>query len=263
MCITTTGGIASFVPEIQVTDLSYAIPGETRVSTLLCESSLADAIRDEVLKKVPNVRMMGMSESAVRSFITTGKEIRTAADLKGIKMRTINSPLQMELVKVLGGNPTPVSWGEVYTSLETGVIGGIKNNIPTSLQAKLVPPLKYIIIDQHSVAYKYCWVSDKWLKSMPEDLQNIVAEAVREAAMFMTHFCHNQLSYAREKFAKDGGTIYYPTKEEKATFLKAKPIMRDWFINKYKDGERWVKIQENAIAEVEAKISAENKAWTK
>ena len=90
---TTVGGMASFVPELQVTDIPYMMRDDL-VAEKIAASPLMDKIRDEVLKKTKNVRLVAVGNTGRwRSFFTTKKLIKTAADMKGIKMRTINSPL--------------------------------------------------------------------------------------------------------------------------------------------------------------------------
>ncbi|MEZ5834410.1 MAG: TRAP transporter substrate-binding protein DctP [Geminicoccaceae bacterium] len=66
-----------------------------------------------------------------RNFATVSKQIRTPADVAGLKIRTIPADIQIEMVKMLGSNPTPIAWPEVYTSLATGVVEGTKNGIAT------------------------------------------------------------------------------------------------------------------------------------
>ena len=124
---TTVGGMASFFPELQVTDIPYMVSND-RLGEEMMVSPFFQEVSDAILEKTGTIRLVATSNTGRwRSFYTTGAEIRTAADMAGIKMRVINSPLQQEFVRFLGGNPTPVAWGELYTSLGTGVVEGTKN----------------------------------------------------------------------------------------------------------------------------------------
>ena len=113
---TTVGGMASFFPELQVTDIPYTI-SDDRLAEEMMVGPFFQEVSDAILAKTGTVRLVATSNTGRwRSFYTTGAEVRTAADMAGVKMRTISSPLQQEFVKFLGGNPTPVPWGELYTS---------------------------------------------------------------------------------------------------------------------------------------------------
>ena len=66
------------------------------------------------------------------------------------KVRTIKADVQIEFVKTTGGNPTPISWPEVYTSLATGVVEGTKNGITDIVRMKLHEHFKHITLDGHA-----------------------------------------------------------------------------------------------------------------
>jgi TRAP-type C4-dicarboxylate transport system substrate-binding protein len=84
-----------------------------------------EKVRAAMLEKTGTLRLMGLNNTGGwRDFFTTKKQIRSPADLKGVKLRTIESELQVEMVKLLGGSPTPIPWTELYTSLATGVVVG-------------------------------------------------------------------------------------------------------------------------------------------
>jgi TRAP-type C4-dicarboxylate transport system substrate-binding protein len=257
--MTTVGGIASFFPEFQVTDLPYHLSNEF-TAEFFGQSPFWAEIGAAVLKKTGNIRWMGAGRGGYRHFITAKKQIKTAADLKGVKMRTINSDLQQEFVRALGANPTPVPWGEVYTSLSTGVVEGIKNDCSDIITFKM--PVKYIILDGHVPIYDFIWVSDKWLKSLPPDLQIIVAEGIRAGCRWSDNYWKWAARTFRARFQKEmGGVITVPTEEQMATFLPAKEHMRKWFVKQYPDGEFWLKKYDAAIAATEDRVSADYKPY--
>ncbi len=253
---TTVGGMASFVPELQVTDIPYMMRDDM-VAEKIAQSPLMDKIRDEVLKKTKNVRLVAVGNTGRwRSFFTTNKLIKTAADLKGIKMRTINSPLQIEFVRFLGGNPTPVAWSEVYTSLQTGVIEGTKNAATDIIPTNMHEVVKNVTLDEHAYLFGFWWMSDQWLQSLPPHLQDLVIDGVQQASVIQTNWNKEYDSRSLAEFQKSGGTVYVPTAEEKATFLPARDEMKKWFTAKY--GDEWLKAFENAVADAEASIKADN-----
>lgn len=254
---TTVGGMASFFPELQVTDIPYMIPDDM-VAERLGNHPFMDKIRDAILAKTGNVRMVAVGNTGRwRSFFATKKLIKTADDMKGVKMRTINSPLQIEFIRSLGGNPTPVAWGELYTSLQTGVVEGTKNAATDIVPNNMHEVLKNVTLDEHAYLYAFWWMSDAWLQALPADLKNLVLDGVQQAAVIQSSWNKQYESRSLAEFQNKGGTVYVPTAEEKATFIKARDAMKKWFGDKY--GDEWVKDFENAIADVEADIANERK----
>ncbi|WP_282606191.1 TRAP transporter substrate-binding protein DctP [Pelagibius sp. Alg239-R121] len=254
---TTVGGIASFVPELQVTDIPYMMRDDMVVEKI-AQSPFMDKVRDTVMEKTGNVRLVAVGNTGRwRSFFTSKKLVKTAADMKGIKMRTINSPLQIEFVRFLGGNPTPVAWGEVYTSLQTGVIEGTKNAATDIVPTNMHEVVKNVTIDEHAYLFAFWWMSDAWLKQLPPHLQDLVVDGVQQASMIQSDWNKEYESRSLAQFQEAGGTVYVPTAEEKATFLPARDAMKVWFTEKY--GDEWLKLFEQAVADAESAIDSDRK----
>lgn len=251
---TTVGGANSFFPQIQVTDIPYMYRDDL-VAERLMDSSFFDDLRDAFLAKTGTVRMAAVSNTGRwRSFYTTSKPIRSAADLQGVKMRTIDSPLQIEMVKYLGGNPTPVAWGELYTALATGVVEGTKNGMSDIVGKKMHEHLKYVVLDEHAYLYAFWWLNDPWYQSLPADLKPLVLDGIRQAANLQTQVNQYLETILTKEFLDAGGTIYAPTPEEKATFQAAKPVMKKWFVENIEDGQFWYDKLEASVRQAEADV---------
>jgi tripartite ATP-independent transporter DctP family solute receptor len=254
---TTVGGANSFMPQIQVTDIPYMYRDDL-VAEKMAKSAFFDDVRDEFLKRTKNVRLAAVGNTGRwRSFYTTKKQIKTASDLAGVKMRTINSPLQIEMVKFLGGNPTPIAWGELYTSLATGVAEGTKNGLSDVVGKKLHEHLKYVVLDEHAYLFNFWWLSESWYQGLPDDLKVLVIDGITQASELQTQVNKYLETILTDDFIAAGGTIYAPTAEEKKTFQTAKPAMRDWFVQNIEDGQLWYDKLEAAVKQAEAEVDAE------
>lgn len=255
---TTVGGIASVFPEIQVTDLPYTLRDDV-VAERMMTAPIWNDVRRAILEKTGNIRLIAVGNTGSwRNFATTNKEIHVASDLKGLKIRTIESDLQVEFVRQLGASATPIAWNELYTSLSTGVVDGTKNAIGDYIPEGMAEPLNHIILDGHTYIYGFNWMSDAWLKSLPEDLRTMVVDAVGLSVGIQTNFNLSFQSLAAEEWLKGGNTIYVPTAEEKATFLGTRDSMREWY--KAKFGAEWLDKWLSAVAEVETAIDADRAA---
>jgi tripartite ATP-independent transporter DctP family solute receptor len=259
MAHTSVGGVGQFVPEIQVLELPYVIPDDL-VAEKVARSQFMSDMRDAVLKKTGNVRLGSVTNTGrFRSFFTTKKPIITAVDLKGVKMRTVDSPLEMEFVRFLGGNPTPVVWGELYTSLKTNVVEGTKNAATDIVANKMDDVLKFVVLDEHSYLWGFNWISDKWLKSLPKDLQDLVADGVLQMADVQFQFNKQYESKSLDEFVKKGGKIHVPSAEQKKSFEAGKEPMKKWFVDKY--GKDWVEKLDKTVETAVAEVAKERNGW--
>ena len=152
--------LENFVPEMKVFGIPYLFRDNDHKWR-----ALRAPVGREILDACQDKSMVGVGYYAAgeRSFYTVEQPIRTPADLKNLKIRVIKSPMAIELVKVLGASPTPISWGELYTSLQQGLVDGAENNPPSLISAKHYEICKYYSLDQHTspmdvvVAGKHVW----------------------------------------------------------------------------------------------------------
>ncbi len=247
---TSIGGITPFIPELAVVDLQYLLPGDDVVYKFM-EGPFTGKMAEAIKAKLSNVSLVAVSDGGRwRSFFTT-KEVHDASDLKGAKIRTINSPLQQEFVRKLGAAATPVAWGELYTALATGQVEGTKNATPDIISNKFNEVVEYVILDRHTFLFGYYFISDSWLKSLPADLQTVVLNGFSYAAKKQTAFNKGVEDSANARFIKGGGKIYTPTKADRATFLGARNAMKEWYVAKY--GDKWLNELLEAVDEAKAK----------
>ena len=259
---TTVGGAANILPEIQVTDIPYMFPND-RVAEKVMKSKFMEELRAEALKKTGSLRLMGLNNTGGwRDFFSKDVKIKSPADLKGVKMRTIESPLQVEMVKLLGGSPTPIPWQELYTSLATGVVVGTKNGITDIVNMKFHDFLNRVTLDHHAYMFLFWWMNDTALQSYPPDIQKVVLAGFHH----MTSVANNDPKYtqlsAYAAFKEKGGEVYVPSVEEKAMFVKTvNEPLKKWFTDKY--GDRWLTLLEESIKKAEAEVEAEDAAIMK
>lgn len=256
--ITTTGGISNVFPEIQVLDLPYMLSSD-RVAECTLKGPLLDKIRRAVLEKTGSLRLMVAGNTGGwRNFATTNKLIKSPQDVKGLKLRTISSPIQQELVRAMGGNPTPIPWPEVYTSLATGVVEGTKNGITDIIGMKFEEHLKYITLDGHAYMASFWWMNDQAYGQLPDDLKKVVIDGFDALATTTIVFPKRRQIDAYKAFTAAGGTIYAPNAEEKAAFKAAAQPVYDWYVDKF--GAEWLDATNAAVAACEASINDSYKA---
>lgn len=253
---TTVGGIANIFPEIQVTDLPYIFPND-RVAEKVMKSPFMDEVRKAVLEKTGTLRLMGLNNTGGwRDFFTTDVTIRTPADLVGVKMRTIESPLQVEMVNLMGGNPTPIPWQELYTSLATGVVIGTKNGITDIVNMKFHEFLHRVTLDHHAYMFLFWWMNDDFLQGLSPDLKRIVASGFHHMTSMASDDPKFTALAGYAAFKERGGEVYVPTPEEKAQFVESVQPLKQWYVDRF--GDKWLKLLEESIAQAQMEIEEED-----
>ncbi len=250
----TTGGLGSIFGAGQVLDLPYTFRDDAVVECVL-DGPMTAGIRRAVLDAELGVRLMTVSNTGGwRNFAATDEQIRTPEDIKGRKFRTISAPVQQELVRQLGGNPTPVAWSEVYTALATGVVEGSKNGIQDIVGMKLHEQIKYITLDGHSYMGGMWWYSEVSWQSLPPDIQRIVYDAFQELKTVTRGIVKRREIEAYKEFVESGGALYVPTPAEKEMFREAASGIRDWYVEQY--GREWLDKLDTAISDCEEQIDS-------
>ncbi|MCG8481628.1 MAG: TRAP transporter substrate-binding protein DctP [Spirochaetales bacterium] len=249
---TSIGGVTPFIPELAVVDLQYLIPGDEVVEELMA-GPFFDEMSDAVAGVLPNVRLVGVSDGGRwRSFYTTGRPILTAADLAGLRIRTISSPLQQEFTRQLGAAATPVAWGEVYTALASELVVGLKIATPDIMSNNFDEVIRYGTLDRHTFLFGFYFIGEAWLASLPAELQRTVLDGIAHGAAEQTTFNRSREDEANAEFVAGGGRIHELTEAERETFMPARTAMMEWYRDRY--GNRWLDSFLEAIELAEARL---------
>lgn len=222
------GHFASTFADIQVFGIPYVFVSR-EVAWRVLDGPFGEKMRERMAAEVGLRPLFWSENGGFRHYTNNSKEVRTAADMGGLKMRTMNHPLHMEIAKSLGMSPTPIAWGELYTALQTGVVEGQENAIPTFLIPKLYEVQKYMVLDGHVYSINTVVLNEAWYQSLPDDLKDAVDQAA-EIALTTNRGLSvaNEIS-GRRYLEEQGMTIHDPTAAEKAEFRAlAQPPALEW-----------------------------------
>lgn len=158
------------------------------------------------------LRGLGYFDAGQRSFYTKDRPIRTPDDLNGLKIRVQESPIAMNMVRTMGGAPTPISWGELYTALQQGVVDGAENNPPSFYTSRHYEICKFYSLNEHTGVPDILVIGTVAWNRLSAEEQDWLQEAADEAIQFQ-----RKLWIASEEEAltavKDAGvTVIYPDK---------------------------------------------------
>jgi tripartite ATP-independent transporter DctP family solute receptor len=168
----------SVVPETIVTGLPFVFRDTAHMRKVL-----DGPIGDEILASMESQGLVGLAfyDSGARSFYTSKKPIKTVADLKGLKIRVIQSDLFVAMVQALGANPTPMPFGEVYTALKTGIVDAAENNWPSYESSRHFEAAKYYNMTEHSLAPEVLVFSKKVWDTLSKEDKAMVKQAARDS----------------------------------------------------------------------------------
>jgi TRAP-type transport system periplasmic protein len=142
-----------------------------------------------------------------RQVITRSRDITEPGQLAGLKIRTIQSPIYVKAVELMGASPTPMAFGEVYTSLQTGVIDGYEHDASTTLQQRFYEIASFMARTRHIAGVIGLWASTATLARLPAGLRETLEQAAVEAAKQQRAMGPIEDSSAAEQLLKHGMTI--------------------------------------------------------
>lgn len=221
----TEGTIAAVYPDIQVIAIPYLFDTVDQAKAVF-DGEFGHAMFEDMRQKT-GLRVIGWWDNGgFRCFTNSKREIKSPADMKGLKIRTMSIPAHMEIVKRLGANATPISWGELYTALETGVADGQENSIPTIIEGSVHEVQKHIILDNHVYSQMHNMVNDEWFNSLPDAYKIIVQTAGEKSAYAAARKYRAKRIYGLNLIKKHM-KVYAPSMAEVAEFRKLtqKPVL--------------------------------------
>jgi len=182
-------------------------------------------IGEEILKAFEKHDLVGLAyyDGGSRSFYNSQKPIKSMADLKGMKFRVMQSDVFVDMVNAVGANATPMPYGEVYSSIQTGVIDGAENNWPSYESSGHYEVAKYYTLDQHLIVPEVLVMSKKRWDSLSKSEQKAVRESAKASVPFMRKMWQEREKASEAKVRAAGSKIV--TKIDKTPFIEAmKPV---------------------------------------
>ncbi len=172
---------------------------------------------------------LGMYYNGMRQVISRTRTYHNAADLKGQKIRIAQNELNIELWKDMGGNPSPMAWGEVISSLSTGAIDALDHSLGVFNDFNLHEIAPYVTLTNHASSPFPVICSLEWLNGLSPEDQELVKEGVRlMCEQQREEERANEMKYI-ERFKDEGATVEELTPEEVTAFTEAvQPVYDLW-----------------------------------
>ncbi|QSH41314.1 TRAP transporter substrate-binding protein [Lentisphaerota bacterium ZTH] len=210
-----------FIPEMKVFGLPYVFRNRYHFWTVL-----DGAIGRELLDKGQTKHIYGICffDAGSRNFYTRDRAINKPEDLEGLKIRVQGSRMAMRLVETLGASPTPISFGELYSALQQGIVDGAENNLPSFFSNKHYEVCKYFSFDGHTMIPDMLIMNLNVWRNLNQQQQQWILEAAERASKYERLLWRKQTQEALKACRKLGVKFSYPDK--KAFIRKVAPLLQ-------------------------------------
>ena len=205
----SAGSMEAFVPIMQVFSLPYVFKDSEHYWKVLNSD-----IGKNLLDAPETVGLKGLAylDAGSRNFYTCGKPINRADDLQGAKIRTMKSQTAVNLMSALGASATPISFGELYTALQQGVVDGAENNAVTFYSSRHFEVCKHYALDEHNSIPDMIIISDYIWQNLNTQQQRWINQAMAKTVTYQRNLWEIKTQEAMTGLLKQGVEITYPDK---------------------------------------------------
>jgi tripartite ATP-independent transporter DctP family solute receptor len=199
----------SFVPQMKIFGIPYLFRNSEHFWKVL-----KGPIGEELLLAGQSKGLRGLCyyDAGARSFYAK-KEIQSPTDLKGLKVRVQNSIMSVKMIIAMGGSPTSIPFGELYTALDQGVVDAAENNPPSFYTSRHYEICKYYSLDEHTMLPDILVISTKVWYNLSPEFQQILQQAADESVEYERKIWAEAEQNDLKSTQNSGVKIIYPDKE--------------------------------------------------
>jgi TRAP-type transport system periplasmic protein len=213
------------VPELGLFSVAYLFKDIPHFERVVNDPQFAKRIDEIIASKNLGIKRIGFYAAGVRNIYSRKGSVASPDDLKGVKIRVQNNPIEVKVWTTFGAIPTPMNFGEVYQALQSGVLDAAENGLAVIESNKHNEAAKYISQTEHQRNLSSLYINEKRLASLPPDLQKIVLDAAIEASAHERKKDAELVAAAADRLKAKGAVLTTP---DKAKFISLiAPIQDD------------------------------------
>ena len=230
LTIVTSSFFANRADGFGLDALPFMFNGFEHIDEVFTRSDVGKELEKNLLEK--GGRILGWFTPGSRNMLLVNKEVKTLEDIKGLKMRSPENNIWVEMFRSLECRPTPITWGEAYTALQTGVVDGMESPIAMTIDMKFHEVAKYCLLTHHMWGVMNFIINEKTFESLPKDMQEVVISAGKEAVDYANQQSIKEQKEATEWLKNYGMQFIELSKEEQGKFKEAvTPMVDIWAKN--------------------------------
>ena len=218
---TSAAPLEGFVPELALFGVPYIFRNEEHYWKLI-HSDLGKQLL--AAGETKGIRGLCYYDAGARSFYTVNRPILKPSDLGGLKIRVQQSKTAMDMVQALGGSPTPVPFGELYTALQSSMVDGAENNAPSFYTNRHYEVCKHYSLDEHTRVPDLLLVSTKVWSELSPQVQLWLQQSADESSEYQRKLWQKETARLLELIQQEGVQIHRP---DQALFAEQVKSMHD------------------------------------
>lgn len=241
--------LGGFNPLVSIMDIPFLLPADRAAAQKLREGTFGQTLLDSFSSK--GVVAVTLWPNGRKNF-TSNKPLDNIAAFKGQKFRTMDSKILIEQFNALGASAIALPFGELYTSLQTGVVDGEENPLDTIQRMKFYEVQKYLVVSEHGAMEDVILFNQHWWNNLPEEFQKVIKNAFIEAIPELQQHKTNAVKEALDVIAASGINVRTSTDAEKDEFRKKmyKPTVAAYIKLAGEAGKTLIEVYEKSYAEV-------------
>ena len=224
----TTAVLSNYVPQVAVMDLPFVYPNRKTAYAVLDDEEW----QKKIFSCMPAKGFVGIgwTENEFRDLNTTDREVRTPADMKGLKIRVMNSPVYMDTFKQLGCSPVGIPFPELYSALQQGTIDAQENPLLTSILIKATEVAKFVTNTDHILTECMIVVNLDFWEGLTAEQQQIFRDAAKECIKVN----REENAKLEQSLPKTGISIAEYCKQNNVKVIELTPAERQAFVEAMK-----------------------------
>ena len=201
--------MANFAPEYEVLGVPYLFQDKEHMFR-----TLEGEVGQQILAAGSEYLLRGLCfyDAGSRSFYTVAAPVRSPDDLAGLKIRVMNHQMSVDMVNAMGGAATPMSYGELYSALEQGVVDGAENNPPSFVTSRHYEIAKYYTLDEHSSVPDVLLIGTRYWETLSGQEQEWVMAAARASVDAQKTFWRENVEQSMATLEAAGVEVFRPEK---------------------------------------------------
>ncbi len=211
MCLSSTGPLPSFSKKFMVFDLPFIVQDRDKFYPILDGKTGEDMLASLSTK---GIKGLVFFENGFRHLTNSRKAVNSPADVEGLKVRVMENPVHLETFKVLGANPSPMPFGELFTALQQKTMDGQENPLIIIKTSKFYEVQKHLALTGHFYSPAVLMINEKLFKGFTADQQKAILAAAKEARDYERKFIMDNEKKTIEELKKAGMEITTPNKTE-------------------------------------------------
>ncbi|SHN82147.1 TRAP transporter substrate-binding protein [Bradyrhizobium erythrophlei] len=229
----SVGTMGPIVDDINVINMPFLFKNTAHANKMM-DGPIGQELLDKITAS-PNANLVALCwmDSGARSLYNTKHPIKTIEDVKGLKFRVIGNPIFVDMMNALGGNGVAMGYDQVFSALQTGVIDGAENNMPSYVFSNHYTAAKHVSLTEHLIIPEMLVFSKRVWNTLSADDQGLIKKFAREAQLEERVFWNEYEQKALEKAKAAGSQIVEIA--DKTPFQNAVKPVWDKYGPKYQD----------------------------